>query len=122
MQYITDIQSYQGKKRTAVTLGKFDGMHRGHQKLLAKIKEHADENCESVVFTFEMCIRDSIKSETQAIESGELPEDYMEQMGLMGEEGYTGDYEDYEEEYDETYEDAAEDEEYEFIETDDGEA
>ena len=63
-----------------------------------------------------------IKSETQAIESGELPEDYMEQMGLMGEEGYTGDYEDYEEEYDETYEDAAEDEEYEFIETDDGEA
>ena len=46
----------------------------------------------------------------------------MEQMGLMGEEGYTGDYEDYEEEYDETYEDAAEDEEYEFIETDDGEA
>ena len=39
-----------------------------------------------------------IKSETQAIESGELPENYMEQMGLMGEEGYTGDF-------DETYED-----------------
>lgn len=34
-----------------------------------------------------------IKSETQAIEAGDLPENYMEQMGLMGEEGYTGDYE-----------------------------
>ncbi len=33
-----------------------------------------------------------IKSETQAIESGELPEDYMEQMGAMDEEGYVGEY------------------------------
>ena len=38
-----------------------------------------------------------IKSETQAIESGDLPENYMEQMGMMGEEGYTGDFD--EEEY-----------------------
>ena len=30
-----------------------------------------------------------IKSETQAIESGELPENYMEQMGMVGDEGYT---------------------------------
>ena len=41
-----------------------------------------------------------IKSETQAIEAGDLPENYMEQMGLMEEEGYTGDY-------DEEYEDGA---------------
>lgn len=34
-----------------------------------------------------------IKSETQAIESGELPEDYMEQMEMMDEEGYVGEYE-----------------------------
>ena len=44
-----------------------------------------------------------IKSETQAIEAGDLPENYMEQMGLMEEEGYTGDY-------DEEYEDGAYDE------------
>ena len=35
-----------------------------------------------------------IKSETQAIEAGDLPENYMEQMGLVGEEGYTGDFDD----------------------------
>lgn len=33
-----------------------------------------------------------IKSETQAIESGELPENYMDQMGIMDEEGYAGEY------------------------------
>ena len=72
-----------------------------------------------------------IKSETQAIESGELPENYMEQMGMMGEEGYTGDYDDeeyddgeeYTDEYDGSHdEDAdygADDEEIEFVETDD---
>ena len=48
-----------------------------------------------------------IKSETQAIESGELPENYMEQMGLMGEEGYTGDFEESYDE-DEAYDDGAE--------------
>ena len=40
-----------------------------------------------------------IKSETQAIESGELPADYMDQMAMMDEDGYVGEYEtDYEEE------------------------
>ena len=81
-----------------------------------------------------------IKSETQAIEAGDLPENYMEQMGLMGEEGYTGDFDEeyaedeaygdeaydeaygddtYGESYDESY-DAGDDaeEEIEFIETD----
>lgn len=39
-----------------------------------------------------------IKSETQAIECGELPEDYMEQMSMMGESGideYENGYEEY---------------------------
>ena len=34
-----------------------------------------------------------IKSETQAIESGELPEDYMDQMNMMEDDGYTEEYE-----------------------------
>ena len=63
-----------------------------------------------------------IKSETQAIESGELPENYMEQMGLTEEEGYTGEYDD---EYDEGYDDAWDEneipEEIEFVETEDNE-
>ena len=66
-----------------------------------------------------------IKSETQAIESGELPEDYMEQMAMM-EDGYTEEAYDggFEEEYPQDYEEPAEStedqdyEEIEFIETD----
>ena len=60
-----------------------------------------------------------IKSETQAIECGDLPENYMEQMGMVGEEGYTVGEE--EEEYDDVPADAADEDGadgIEFVETD----
>ena len=71
-----------------------------------------------------MCIRDrykiDIKSETQAIESGELPENYMElSEGVYEEEMYE---EPYEEDYEEGYEeDAYPEDEIEFEEVDDTE-
>ncbi len=44
--------------KSAITLGKFDGFHRGHQKLLNKVSEYSNlegENpIESVVFAFDM--------------------------------------------------------------------
>lgn len=54
MRYITDIHSYQGEKPTAVTLGKFEGLHRGHQKLIGKVREYASGDVESVVCAFDM--------------------------------------------------------------------
>lgn len=52
MIYITGDRDYQVTGPTAVTLGKFDGLHRGHQKLFEKVNELKCENCCSVVFTF----------------------------------------------------------------------
>ena len=43
MQYITDINAYQSEKKSAVTLGKFDCLHRGHQKLIGRVKEQIIE-------------------------------------------------------------------------------
>ena len=40
-----------GGKRTAITIGVFDGLHRGHQALIAKITEKAPE-CLPTVITF----------------------------------------------------------------------
>lgn len=54
MRYITEIHSYQSEKRCAVTLGKFDGLHRGHQKLIDRIRMYASEDVESVVCAFDM--------------------------------------------------------------------
>lgn len=39
-------------KKTVITLGKFDGLHRGHQKLLQVMEEYKNQGYETVVFTF----------------------------------------------------------------------
>ena len=50
MQYIKGLDAFDGRNHTAVTLGKFDGLLRGHQKLLNRIMKYAQkEDCDSVV-------------------------------------------------------------------------
>lgn len=47
------ISSFSSKNKTVVTIGTFDGVHIGHQKILTKITKIAkEENYESVVLTF----------------------------------------------------------------------
>ena len=44
MQYIAETREFQIKEKTVVSIGKFDGLHRGHQKLMhemLKWKEQA---------------------------------------------------------------------------------
>ena len=42
MKYIADTVDFQLEEPTVVTLGKFDGRHRGHQKLLHTMEELND--------------------------------------------------------------------------------
>ena len=51
MKYIEGLMDYTMDRDTAVTLGKFDGVHRGHQKLIKNICEKRSEGLESVVVT-----------------------------------------------------------------------
>lgn len=54
MIYTTEIPCLKPGQKSAVTLGKFDGLHRGHQKLIQRIQEKKDADCFSVVFTFDI--------------------------------------------------------------------
>ena len=54
MNYITGIGNYHGTKKTAVTIGKFDGLHRGHQKLVDRIRGYASDECDSDLCAFDM--------------------------------------------------------------------
>lgn len=76
MKYITGIQSYHGTKKTAVTMGKFDGLHRGHQKLVDKIREYASDDCESVLCAFDMH-RDAIMTNRERREHMEGKIDWL---------------------------------------------
>lgn len=54
MIYTTEVPHLDSGIRSAVTLGKFDGFHRGHQKLVECIKRRHNENCRTVIFTFDL--------------------------------------------------------------------
>ena len=64
MKELSGFDAYKSDKRTAVTLGKFDGLHRGHQKLLEKICGYASDEIESVVCAFDMS-RDSLMTKEE---------------------------------------------------------
>ena len=55
MEYVKGMWGYQSLESTAITLGKFDGLHRGHQKLIQQVRKlKAEKNVKSVVFAFDM--------------------------------------------------------------------
>ena len=55
MEYFKGLASYRGDGRTAITLGKFDGLHRGHQKLIHKVRQLKEAHeVKSVCFTQSM--------------------------------------------------------------------
>lgn len=52
MQIITNMNRLQLNDNSAVAIGKFDGIHLGHQKLLSEIVAKKKEGMKAVVFTF----------------------------------------------------------------------
>lgn len=54
MKYITGTLDFALNKRSVITLGKFDGLHRGHDKLINRILEIGKEGFQTVVFTFDV--------------------------------------------------------------------
>lgn len=52
MEFINKLSQLHIQKKTAVTLGKLDGLHRGHKKLLSQVLEKKEEGRLSAIFTF----------------------------------------------------------------------
>ena len=52
MEYLKIEQDFPRLHNSAVTLGKFDGLHRGHRKLVEKITAQKKEGCQAVLVAF----------------------------------------------------------------------
>lgn len=83
MNLIFNTTDFHLKNKTAVTLGKFDGLHRGHQKLFQKVLEAKREGFETAVFTFSSfptSILSGVKHQT--LTSNEERTRYLSRIGL----------------------------------------
>lgn len=52
MNYVTGTTKFHMDGPSAVSLGKFDGLHRGHQKLIGRVLSKKQQGLASVIFTF----------------------------------------------------------------------
>ncbi len=62
MEYIANTTDFQ-LHNTAVALGKFEGLHRGHNLLLLELYKHHDQGLKSVMLTFDMPPKAVIRNE-----------------------------------------------------------
>lgn len=66
MQYINGLNNYTDSRRSAVTFGKFDGLHLGHQELIKAVKELGRrEEINSVVCAFDMHKKDVLMTKEE---------------------------------------------------------
>lgn len=62
MEFITKTLDFRVEEPTAVTLGKFDGLHRGHDLLMQTVLEYSKNyNLASVAFTFDIPPRNKVE-------------------------------------------------------------
>ena len=87
MQIIRDLPSFfelnKKEKKSAVAIGKFDGIHVGHQALLQRIIDKKHENMQAVVFTFSPSPEEFFKGQMlPAIDTVEEKRDRFKKMGV----------------------------------------
>ncbi|HIQ75358.1 MAG TPA: bifunctional riboflavin kinase/FAD synthetase [Candidatus Cottocaccamicrobium excrementipullorum] len=83
MIYLKDKKDFQIEEPTVVTIGKFDGRHRGHQKLLKtmlKIKE--EYGYKTAVFTFSIAPADLVQGKRHTVITTNL--ERKNNLGKMG--------------------------------------
>lgn len=67
MKYIKNTTEFLINEPTAISLGKFDGIHRGHELLLEELMHQKKKGLATVVFTFDIPPRKTICDEEQKV-------------------------------------------------------
>ena len=83
MQYLSGVRDFYLDSPTVITLGKFDGLHRGHRKLLEAVSAYREKGLKTAVFTFETAPGTLIRGKLQQmITTNEERRDKLEAAGV----------------------------------------
>ncbi|MGN0141106.1 MAG: bifunctional riboflavin kinase/FAD synthetase [Roseburia sp.] len=83
MKYIRNTTEFHMEKPTVLSLGKFDGIHRGHELLLEQLAKKREEGLATVIFTFDIPPRKNVaKVESQVLTTNEEKMHRFARMGI----------------------------------------
>ena len=88
MRIFSDIKEFKAKSGTqkcgtAIAIGKFDGIHRGHQRLLDVVKSYKEQGLATVVFTFDMPLAAYFTGkDAEVLTTNEERREYLEDMEI----------------------------------------
>lgn len=67
MKYIKNTTEFLIEEPTVISLGKFDGIHRGHELLLEELMNQKKNGLATVIFTFDIPPKKSLSNEEQKV-------------------------------------------------------
>ena len=82
MKIINDTLDFSIPEMSAITLGKFDGIHKGHQKLMKMILAQKEQGLKSVVFTFGQMPGTFFYGKGRTILTSKERQLHLERMGI----------------------------------------
>lgn len=82
MEIIQGTTEFRLQSRSAVAIGKFDGIHLGHQKLLKEIIEQKKNGLTATVFTFDFSAGGFFRGEEQELTTRAEKRELLEDMGI----------------------------------------
>ena len=83
MRYIRNTTEFSIERESVLSLGKCDGIHRGHELLLERLAEKKEQGLVSVVFTFDIPPRQSIDgAEAKVLTTNEEKVHRLERIGV----------------------------------------
>lgn len=82
MQIIENTTEFHLEHKSAVALGKFDGIHLGHRRLLERVLEQKKQGLRTVVFTFDTSAAFFFGGETKELSTREEKRNAFSQLGI----------------------------------------
>lgn len=83
MRYIRNTTDFYVEENSVLSLGKFDGIHRGHELLLERLAQQKEKGLKSVVFTFDIPPRKNVERiETKVLTTNEEKMHMLRQIGI----------------------------------------
>ena len=82
MVIIENTTEFHLEYKSAVALGKFDGIHLGHRRLLDRVLEQKKRGLQTVVFTFDTSAASFFGGETKELSTREEKRDMFSRLGI----------------------------------------